>query len=106
MFINFVKYVHYMTAEIYKPASTGPSNTSHFLSSLVDEAISLNVFATTPSDHSCDTGSKHPYNCPIVIAFGLTILYVTRFSINPGVLLFFMSVSAAARHWISTQKRQ
>ena len=30
-----------------------------------------------PSVHSCETGSNLPYNCPIVTAFGLMILYHT-----------------------------
>ena len=55
-------------------ASTGPSKINHFLSSVVDDACSLNELARTPSDHSWETGSKQPYSSPMLIDLGLIIL--------------------------------
>ena len=37
-----------------QPASTGPSNMSHFLSGVSETAISLKDTAKIPSCHSCD----------------------------------------------------
>ena len=55
-------------------ASTGPSKINHFLSSVVDDACSLKEFARTPSDHSWETGSKQPYNSPMLMDLGFMIL--------------------------------
>ena len=71
-------------------ASTGPSNNIHFLSSLCETACSRKDTASTPSDHSWETGSKLPYSWPIVIDFGLIILYFT-----------YMMNSKKIAHWVN-----
>lgn len=60
-----------------------PDNSTHGMQAArltVDVAKALYETASTPSDHSCDTGSKQPYNWPIVIAFGLITVICTLFS--------------------------
>lgn len=58
-------------------ASTGPSKTTHYLSSVLSCAHSLIIIAMTPSDQDLVSGSSRPYNWSLVIDLGLSLLVWT-----------------------------
>ena len=92
--------------------SAGPSSTIHFLSSVVLQtqfstssrqstthlvAMSLKVVASTPSLHSCDSGSKQPYSWAIVIDLGLMMVVWTLNSCCSGIFCSARLLSVSAR---------
>ena len=74
-------------------ASTGPSHTIHFLSSLSSFVQVRTIVERIPSVHSCVFSSKLPYSWPIVIDLGFIIVLLVVLK-NPIPL---QAVSASAR---------
>ena len=77
--------------------SAGPSRMIHFLSSVVEVAMSLKVVASTPSLHSCVAGSKHPYSWAMVMDLGLMMVVWTRYSWCSGTFFSASAVRVSAR---------